>query len=1391
MGALMRCHDWHATPLGAPATWPQSLRSAVSIMLNSRYPIALYWGHELALLYNDAWSPIPGNKHPWALGRPGREVWPEIWDTIGPLYEKVIASGEGVWQQDELLPMLRHGYVEECYFNFTFSPIRGEDGGIDGIFNAVVETTERVLGERRLRTLSKMGQRADSGLSVEGASKRAIDILAENRADVPFALVYLREDNVARLVAFASVDKGSVAATVELALTENAPGPWPLAAAEQAGKAIVTAPSPALELANTFWSEPLTEVVVVPIASVGEPRPVAFLVAGANPRRRVDENYRSFFELAAGHIGTAIGTARSYESERRKAEALAEIDRAKTTFFSNVSHEFRTPLTLMLGPLEDALASATAPDERARLDVAHRNALRLLRLVNSLLDFSRIEAGRVDAIFIPTDLAALTADLASSFRSAMDKAGLRFFVEISPLSHPAYVDRDMWEKVVLNLLSNAFKFTHQGEVAVGLREVHGQAVLTVRDTGDGIPAGELPKLFDRFHRVEGAKGRSFEGSGIGLALVQELVKLHGGIVTVESEEGRGTVFTITLPLGAAHLPANRIRGASDDGAPWVGTSGIVEEALQWLPTEPGSSSFDDSGARDVVPEGGGLAVKKVGRGHVLLADDNADLRQYISRLLSESGYDVVTTPDGEAAFAALRIKRPDIIVTDVMMPRMDGFGLLRAVREDEVLRDLPVILLSARAGEESKLDGLRAGADDYLTKPFSARELIAKVSANIVLARVRREAVEAVKSSEERFRQLAETINQVFYITDVAEKRLLYLSPAYERVWGRPAADLMADLSRFLDTIHPDDRDRVAAAGPRQARGEPLDLEYRIIRPDGSVRVIHDRAFPVEGSGMARSVGLAEDVTLQRAADERLRELNATLEQRVADALAEKRLLADIVQATDASVQVLDNEFRVLAINGAAVQDYVRIFGLRPAVGQSLLEVLAVFPGEREAARQVWGRVLGGEAFTETSWWGDDARERRAYETQFRPLFDPGGRQIGAYLFGRDVTDRIREQERLTAAEEQLRQAQKMEAMGQLTGGVAHDFNNLLTPIVGALDMLQRKGVGGDREQRLISGAAQSADRAKTLVQRLLAFARRQPLQATGVDVAILISGMADLIRSTTGPQIRVAVEVSEDLPSAKADPNQLEMALLNLAVNARDAMPDGGTLRITASEEQVESGHRSSLAAGRFIRLSVADTGVGMDETVLARAVEPFYSTKGIGKGTGLGLSMVHGLVSQLGGAITIQSQLGMGTNVELWLPISTEPAANGESPTIKQATLSGAGTVLLVDDEDLARASTADMLLDLGYTVIEAGSAEEALRRIRNGLTPSLLVTDHLMPGMNGTDLARIVRSEMPAVKVLLVSGYADADGVAADLARLIKPFRNDELAASLESLHSTAGI
>jgi PAS domain S-box-containing protein len=514
-----------------------------------------------------------------------------------------------------------------------------------------------------------------------------------------------------------------------------------------------------------------------------------------------------------------------------------------------------------------------------------------------------------------------------------------------------------------------------------------------------------------------------------------------------------------------------------------------------------------------------------------------------------------------------------------------------------------------------------------------------------------------------------------------------------------------------------------------------------------------------------------------------LRDLNDTLERQVEERAAAVRLYENIVQSDRSPVCAFDKDYRLIAFNRAHNDEFRRANGFDTKVGDVFPDMF--IPEQQRVMRKLMTRALSGERFTVIEEFGRPELGMPHWEITYTPLRDGTGEIIGAFHHARDISERLRAEAQLTEAQEALRQSQKMEAMGQLTGGVAHDFNNLLTPIIGSLDMLVRRELGSERERRLIDGALQSAERAKTLVQRLLAFARRQPLQPTPVDVKLLVGGMADLIASTSGPKIDVRVRLAGDLPPAVADANQLEMAILNLAVNARDAMPDGGVLTISAARESVRQGHRSKLRQGHYVRLSVADTGIGMDQATLARAIEPFFSTKGIGKGTGLGLSMVHGLASQLEGGLTMSSNPGEGTTIDLWLPVSLVGAKDEGRALGASARPRDRGTALLVDDEELVRMSTADMLMDLGYNVVEANSAEEALRLVGEGLCPDVLVTDHLMPGMTGVELARDLRAHRPELPVLIVSGYAEAEGIAPEIARLTKPFRNSELAESLSGL------
>ncbi len=1255
MGARMRAFDWTATPLGAPGCWPSSLKAAIRVMLTSRFAMWMAAGPDLTFFCNDAYLPTTGNKRDWVLGARSDKVWAEIWPDIGPRIKRVLETGEATW--DEALPLYleRSGFPEETYHTFSYSPLDDDLGVTAGMLCVVAEVTERVIGERQLAMLRDLGSRFNAAATRADVMRALEASLSSEPRDLPFAMVYLANASGEQwnLAALHGLSRTAPLSLPHLDVHES-DAPWPMdEILAGSSKVLPVIPSGLAAFNLAFWQMLPANMFVIPFYATDSAKPAGLLVAGLNPHRAFDNGYRGFIELVAAQLAAAVARADEYERERARAQALAEIDRVKTAFFSNVSHEFRTPLTLMLGPLEDALADGTLTAAHAeRVALAHRNGLRLLRLVNGLLDFSRIEAGRVKASYRPLDLAGFTAELASTFRSACDRAGLVLNVRCTPLRTSAYADPEMWEKIVLNLLSNAFKFTLAGEISVELRQAGGMAELEVRDTGTGIPEAELPKLFERFHRVEGAVGRSFEGSGIGLALVAELVHLHGGTVTAESEEGRGSIFKVRMPLGAEHLPAGQIERTSPAAFVAKGAQPYIDEAMRWLPAAPSAEEVIRDADRGGPASGEPSASPQSGR--VLLADDNADLRDYVTRLLQARGYAVDAVADGRAAVAAIRMRRPDLILTDVMMPGMDGFSLLAAIRADPTAADVPVIMLSARAGEEAQVEGLQAGANDYLAKPFSARELLARVGANLDVARMRREANAAVRASEARLRGVLEGMTEGFALLD-PDFRIIEMNAEGRRLDARPVDALIG--KTHWEAYPGSEESELGQLYKRAMRDrQAIALEHRYVWQDGHHAWLDMRAYPTEDGGLAI---FYRDVTDRRRAQDELQELNESLALRIAAAVS-----------------------------------------------------------EREA-------VLS-----------------------------------------------------------RLNETQRLETLGQLTGGVAHDFNNLLTPIMGALELLRRRH-DDERSQRLMSGAMQSAERAKTLVARLLSFARRQTLAPQPVDPATLLAGVRDLISHSVGPAIQVNIDIPDNMPPALVDPHQLELALLNLAVNARDAMENGGTLTITVQTDEFLTPN-AGLERGRYVRLQVTDTGHGMDEATLARAVEPFFSTKDIGKGTGLGLSMVHGLALQSGGAFRLSSVVGGGTTATLWLPVALSAVAEAAAPDEGTLAAPRNAVLLLVDDEDLVRTTIAALLAELGYQVVEASSASTALAKVRAGLLPDLVVTDHLMPGMTGAQLAVALREVAAGIPVLMITGYANLKGDEAQgFDVLAKPFAFSELAERVSAL------
>jgi PAS domain S-box-containing protein len=932
--------------------------------------------------------------------------------------------------------------------------------------------------------------------------------------------------------------------------------------------------------------------------------------------------------------GRDITEKKAYEREiARQREELAKLDELKTRFFANISHEFRTPLTLMMGPLEDVMArpEGLSRSNREQLESAHRNCLRLLKLVNTLLDFSRIEAGRIEASYEPTDLALLTAELASVFRSAIERAGMKLLIDCSPLSEPVYVDRRMWEKIVLNLISNAFKFTFEGEIEVLLRECADAVELTVRDTGTGIPAEEIPRLFDRFHRVKDARGRSYEGSGIGLALVQELVKLHGGNVRVESEVDRGSRFIISIPRGKSHLPADRIEAARALASTGLRSDVYVEEALRWLRDAPPTGRITDAFAERPLED---VGVEDLSRAkgvkvpRILLADDNADMRDYVRRLLLRNGYQVETVGDGLAALTSARARKPDLVLTDVMMPGLDGFGLLRELRADANLRSLPIILLSARAGEEARIEGMQAGADDYLTKPFSAGELLARVESYLKIARFRDETAEAVRLRTSQFETLLNgaplgvyLVDDDFRIRDVNPVALPVFGDIPGGVAGRKFDDIMRILWRkeFADELVSIFRHTLETG---ESHIESERAEYRVDR--GLTEYYEWRVdrivLPGDRFGV---VCYLRDIGDRKRAEE-----NANL-------------LASIVESSEDAIVSKNLNSIIMSWNRGAE----RLFGYTAAeaIGES---VSMLIPRDRlDEEPRILERLKRGERVEhfETIRVRKDGSLLNVSLT-ISPVKTADGRIVGASKVARDITERVRQREALQQVNLALNRAN--EDLQQFAYSASHDLQEPLRMVAIYSELLRKRFGGklGSTGDEYIGYTVLGAKRMENLLNDLRTYLQVSTL---GKDPTEDVD--AGAILEKTLLNLEVAIKDSGasinhgDLPSVPMYAFQLEQIFQNLIGNAiryRGNLPPQICIRAARQGEEW--------------LFSIQDNGIGIEPQFKEQIFGIFKRLHSAAKysGTGMGLAICQRAIERSGGRIWVESEPGRGSTFYFTVP-------------------------------------------------------------------------------------------------------------------------------------------
>ncbi|MGZ3851356.1 MAG: ATP-binding protein, partial [Flavisolibacter sp.] len=934
-------------------------------------------------------------------------------------------------------------------------------------------------------------------------------------------------------------------------------------------------------------------------------------------------------------IATSFSDVHRLEEERKRAEALSEIDRAKTTFFSNISHEFRTPLTLLLGPIEDAMKDpASTKENKVRMEVAHRNALRMQKLVNTLLDFSRIEAGRMEGKFTNVDICSYTQDLVSIFRSAVEKAGMKLIYQCEGIKKKVFVDVDMWEKIVLNLVSNAFKYTTEGSITVVLREEGSDIVLSVSDTGVGIPADQLEKVFDRFHRVENIQGRSQEGTGIGLAMVKELVRMHQGHISVTSKVGKGSTFTVTVPAGDEHLDKEKIIDSSTSLSDYA--SAFAQEAMKWNDRQS-HDQFDEESNESITDT---RATKKY---KVLLADDNADMRNYVKRLLSQE-FKVITASDGEDAFNKVIHEAPDLLLSDVMMPKLDGFGLLKRIRQHPDQKNLPVILLSARAGEESKVEGLDAGADDYLVKPFSAKELLARVEGNIKISKSRA-AAEANLREMIRQSPVATVLlkGRSMVIEIVNEKGLQLWGKKYEDVINKPIGDALPEIVEqgFLQLM-----DQVYETGTAFNGNEvPVQLLHEgkpeIFYLNFIYQPLKNEFGHTEGI-IGAAIDVTETVVVRKRIEQSQKELNE-----LANAVPQ------LVWVSLPSGEVIYYNDRVGEFAGAKKNDN----GLWKWEGM-------VHPEDLKATEQAWKEAtLKGTEYQMEHRIQMKTGEYRWFLSRAIPHKDEEGNVMK--WFGTATDIHAAKEHASILEEEVLRRTQELHELNaslkqsnnelqQFAHVASHDLKEPLRKIKTFAGRL-----ADDRQSSFSEVGKLYLDKVNSAVERM----------------SIMIDGVLNYSMLSAAHQRIERVDLNKTIKDIESD-LELIIAQKEATINCEELpVVDGASVllyqlfynlvnnSLKFSNPEVRpviniSSTTTKIEGRDFAAIEITDNGIGFEQEFAEKIFETFLrlNSKDMFEGTGLGLSLCKRIAERHGGSIKAFGQLDQGASFVTYLPLQQQ---------------------------------------------------------------------------------------------------------------------------------------